>query len=105
MAHHIQIELVYPRLVQDDVREFRETVLDILNDSSPADPSGLILFGRPEGGFVDPIGDVYKRQTASCSRRRTRGSHQLGYRTIAATSASATSRFFFLAFMMSGHFI
>ena len=56
VVHDIKVEVVHTRLVQDDVGEFREPVLDVLNAVAPDQGSATGLVGFPEDKLVDPIG-------------------------------------------------
>jgi hypothetical protein len=47
---------VHARLVEDDVRKFREAVLDVPGAVAPDQGLGTGLVGLPEGELVDPIG-------------------------------------------------
>jgi hypothetical protein len=55
-AHDIEIEVVHPRLIEHDVREFRQAVLDVLHAAAAHDVRRLFIVGLPEGGLVDPAG-------------------------------------------------
>ena len=56
VVHDIEVEVVHARLIEDDVREFGEPVLDVLNAVAPDQGPATDLVGFPEGKLVDPIG-------------------------------------------------
>ena len=56
VAHQVEIGVVHPRLIEDDVRIGGQPVLDVLHPAVAADVGGLRLVRLPEGGLVDPIG-------------------------------------------------
>jgi hypothetical protein len=45
----------HPRLVDDDVRELRQTLLDVLDAPGADDPVRVVGVGSPEGRLVDPV--------------------------------------------------
>jgi hypothetical protein len=55
MSHQLQEEVVNPGLIQDDVREFRNAVFNILNDPAADDVLGLCRVWLPKTGFIDPV--------------------------------------------------
>ena len=56
IAHDLQIEIMYARLIEHDVREFREPVFDILNPAVPDDCLSANVVRPPKRCLVDPIG-------------------------------------------------
>ena len=50
-----QQEVRQPGLVDDDVREFRQSVADVLHAPEALDAGGVLRIGTPEVGLVDPI--------------------------------------------------
>ena len=55
-AHDVEKEVMDARLVEDDMREFRQTVLDVLHPAAADDVRGLPFVRLPERGLVDPTG-------------------------------------------------
>src|SRR5205085_5172343 len=53
-AHDIEIEVMHARLIENDVREFRQPVLDVLHPATADDVCGLPLIRLPECRLVDP---------------------------------------------------
>lgn len=55
IAHQIEIEIVHPRLIQNNVRKFRQAVLGVLHAPAADDGfTGLVRF--PECRLIDPAG-------------------------------------------------
>ena len=52
----LQQEVRQPGLVDDDVREFRKPVADVLHAPEALDAGGVLRIGTPEVGLVDPVG-------------------------------------------------
>jgi len=55
-AHDVEVEIVYPRLVQNDMRKFRQPVFGVLDPSAANDIFGLRGVGLPERRLIDPAG-------------------------------------------------
>ncbi len=56
VAHHLQVEVVHARLVQNHMRELGEPVLDILHPAEADDPVLARVVRLPERRLVDPVG-------------------------------------------------
>src|SRR5262249_9546459 len=56
MAHDLKVEIMHPGLVQDNVREFGETIFDVLNPAVADDSFPFQIARLPERCLVDPIG-------------------------------------------------
>ena len=56
LAHDVEIEIMHARLVQNDMREFRQPVLDVLNPPAADNVVALFLVRLPECRLVDPAG-------------------------------------------------
>ena len=55
-AHDVEKAIMHARLVENDVREFRQPVLDVLHPAAADDVFGLAVVRLPERRLVDPIG-------------------------------------------------
>ena len=55
VAHHLQIHVMHAGLIEDDMRHFRQPVLDILDAAVAGQVFGPLRIGLPEGGLVDPV--------------------------------------------------
>jgi hypothetical protein len=53
-AHDVEIEIVHARLVQNDMRELRQAILDVLDPAAADDVPRLLLIGLPECRLIDP---------------------------------------------------
>ena len=56
LAHGVEIAVVHPRLIENDVGKFRQAVFDVLHPAAAHDILGLLVVGLPERGLVDPAG-------------------------------------------------
>ena len=56
VLHHLQEQLVQPRLVDQDVRHFRAVVGHVLHPAHAPDVLRVGGVGHPEVGLVDPVG-------------------------------------------------
>ena len=56
VAHHVQKEIMHPRLVQDDVRELGQAVFDVLHPAATDDICAFSDVRLPERRLVNPIG-------------------------------------------------
>ena len=55
-AHDVEVEIMHARLVQNDMRKFRQPVLDVLHPAAADDVLGLLVVRLPERRLVDPAG-------------------------------------------------
>jgi hypothetical protein len=55
LAHEVEKAVMDARLVEDDVREFRQTVLDVLHPAAADDGLGPPFVRLPERRLVNPI--------------------------------------------------
>ena len=56
VAHHIEIEVMDPGLVQDHVGKLRQAVFRVLHTAVAHDVQRPLLVRLPEGHFIDPAG-------------------------------------------------
>ena len=55
-AHDVEIEIVHPCLIQNDMRKFGQSVFGVLHTAAADDVLGLVGVGIPECRLVDPAG-------------------------------------------------
>ncbi len=55
-AHDVEIEIMHARLIENDVREFRQAVFDVLDPAAADDVRGPPVVRLPERRLVDPAG-------------------------------------------------
>ena len=55
-AHDVEIEIMHARLIENDVRELRQAVFDILDPAAADDVRRLPVIRLPERRLVDPAG-------------------------------------------------
>ena len=55
-AHHIKIEVMHARLVENDMRKFRQPIFDILHPAAADDVRRLLFVRLPKRRLVDPAG-------------------------------------------------
>ncbi len=55
-AHDVQIEIVHPCLIQNDMRKLRQPVFGVLHPSAAHDVLALLGVRLPECRLVDPAG-------------------------------------------------
>ena len=53
-AHDVEIEIMHARLIENDVRKFRQAVLDVLHPAAADDIRGMPVIRLPERRLIDP---------------------------------------------------
>ncbi len=59
-AHEVEQVLLKAGLVDDDVGEFRQAVLGVLDATGALDPCAVLLGRTPEDGLVHPVGFAHE---------------------------------------------